>query len=89
MTFDGTHDSNCFMSEFSSLALSEVYDLLAAYTASYTKLLPANYWPSPEFLYNREIIERLQKEIQIRTNKVEIEPEGSVEPSTPWNENSH
>jgi hypothetical protein len=77
------------MSEFSSLKLPEVYDLLATYTASYTKLLPTNYWPSPEFLYNREIIERLQKEIQTRTNKVKIEPEGSVEPPTPWNESSH
>ena len=71
------------MSEFSSLQLPEVYDLLATYTASYTKLLPTNYWPSPEFLYNREIIERLQKEIELRTNKVMIEPEGSIQPSTP------
>ncbi|HEX3081350.1 MAG TPA: hypothetical protein VHQ04_12830 [Puia sp.] len=71
------------MSEFSSLELPEVYDLLASYTANYTKSLPANYWPSPEFLYNREIIERLQKEIELRTNKVMIEPEGSIQPSTP------
>jgi len=71
------------MSEFSSLELPEVYDLLASYTANYTKSLPANYWPSPEFLYNREIIERLQKEIELRTNKVIIEPEGSIQPSTP------
>ena len=71
------------MSEFSGLDLPEVYDLLAAYTATYTRLLPSNYWPSPEFLYNREIIERLQKEIQTRTIKDEIEPEGSVEPPTP------
>jgi hypothetical protein len=71
------------MSEFSSLKLPEVYDLLASYTANYTKLLPLNYWPSPEFLYNREIIERLQEEIQIRSNMAEIEPEGSVEPLTP------
>ena len=71
------------MSEFSSLKLPEVYDLLAAYTANYTKLLPQNYWPTPEFLYNREIIERLQQEIQIRSKKADIEPEGSVEPSTP------
>ena len=71
------------MSEFSSLKLPEVYDLLATYTANYTKLLPLNYWPSPEFLYNREIIERLQEEIQIRSNMAEIEPEGSVEPLTP------
>jgi hypothetical protein len=71
------------MSEFSSLKLPEVYDLLASYTANYTKLLPLNYWPSPEFLYNREIIERLQEEIQIRSNMAEIEPEGSVEPPTP------
>jgi len=70
------------MSEFSSLKLPEVYDLLASYTANYTKLLPENYWPSPEFLYNREIIELLQKEIEIRSNKAEIEPEGSVEPPT-------
>ena len=71
------------MSEYSSLELPEVYDLLAKYTAKYTKLLPLNYWPSPDFLYNREIIERLQEEIQIRTIKDEIEPEGSVEPPTP------
>ncbi|HEV7424101.1 MAG TPA: hypothetical protein VGO21_02840 [Candidatus Paceibacterota bacterium] len=71
------------MSEFSSLNLPEVYDLLASYTANYTKLLPLNYWPSPEFLYNREIIERLQKEIQKRTHKDEIKPEGFVEPPTP------
>jgi hypothetical protein len=54
------------MSEFEGLELPEVYDLLAAHTANYTKLLPSNYWPSPEFLYNREIIERLQQEIQRR-----------------------
>jgi hypothetical protein len=71
------------MSEFSSLELPEVYDLLAIYTANYTKLLPENYWPSPEFLYNREIIERLQQEIQTRTHKDEIEPEGSFNPPTP------
>ena len=71
------------MSEFSSLGLPEVYDLLATYTANYTKLLPLNYWPSVEFLYNREIIERLQEEIQTRTIKDLIEPEGSVEPPTP------
>ena len=52
------------MSEFSSLELPEVYDLPAEYTANYTRLLPLNYWPSPEFLYNREIIECLQKEIK-------------------------
>jgi hypothetical protein len=63
--------------------LPEVYDLLATYTANYTKLLPVNYWPSREFLYNREIIERLQEEIQTRNIKDEIEPEGSVEPPTP------
>jgi hypothetical protein len=71
------------MSEYSGLELPEVFDLLAVYTANYTRLLPLNYWPSPEFLYNREIIERLQKEIQTRTHKDEIEPEGSVEPPTP------
>jgi hypothetical protein len=71
------------MSEFSSLELPEVYDLLASYTESYTRLLPSNYWPSPEFLYNREIIERLQKEIQTRTIKAEIEPQGTVQPITP------
>jgi len=71
------------MSEFSSLELPEVFDLLVAYTANYTRLLPLNYWPSPEFLHNREIIERLQKEIQTRTQKDKIEPEGSVEPPTP------
>jgi hypothetical protein len=71
------------MSEFSSLELPEVFDLLASYTANYTRLLPLNYWPSPEFLYNREIIERLQKEIQTRTIKTEMEPEGSVEPTMP------
>jgi hypothetical protein len=71
------------MIELSSLELPEVYDLLASYTADYTRLLPSNYWPSPEFLYNREIIERLQNEIQTRTIKAEIESEGSVEPTTP------
>jgi hypothetical protein len=71
------------MSGFSSLELPEVYDLLASYTANDTKLLPANDWPSPEFLHNREIIERLQKEIQTRIHKAEIETEGSVEPPTP------
>ena len=71
------------MSEYSSLGLSEVYDLLAKYTANYTNLLPLNYWPSPDFLYNREIIERLQEEIQIRTIKDEIEPEGSLKQPTP------
>jgi hypothetical protein len=71
------------MSEFSSLELPEVYDLLASYTAKYTKLLPSNYWPSREFLHNREIIERLQKEIQTRIMKAEIDTEGYVEPPTP------
>jgi len=69
------------MSEFYSLELPEVYDLLAEYTANYTRLLPLNYWPSPEFLYQREMIERLQNEIEMRTRKTEIE--GSVNPPTP------
>lgn len=86
MTFDSRY-INCFMSEFSGLDLPEVYDLLAEYTANYTKVLPSNYWPTPEFLYNREMIERLQNEIQIRTHKAETEPEGSVKPPTPLHEN--
>jgi hypothetical protein len=69
------------------MELPEVYDLLAEYTANYTKLLPSNYWPTPEFLYNREMIERLQKEIQTRAHKAEIEPEGSFPPPTPPHEN--
>lgn len=60
------------MSEFSVLDLSEVYDLLAAYTTTYTKMLVLNLPPSPEFVYTKEIIERLQQEIQIRTANIEI-----------------
>ena len=71
------------------MQLHEVYDLLASYTAAYTRLLPTNYWPSPEFMHITDIIERLQKEIQTRTNKVAMEPQESVEPPTPWNESSH
>lgn len=55
------------MSEFGVLELSEVFDLLAAYTTTYTKMLALNLPPSPEFIYTKEIIERLQKEIQTRT----------------------
>ena len=86
MTFDSRY-INRIMSEFSSMELPEVYDLLAEYTANYTKGLPSNYWPTPEFLYNREMIERLQNEIQIRTHKAEAEPQGSVKPPTPLHEN--
>jgi len=65
----------CFMSEseFSILALSEVYDLLAAYTKTYTKMLTLNTPPSPEFVYTKEIIQRLQYEIQTRNINSEIE----------------
>jgi hypothetical protein len=62
-------------SEFSILALSKVYDLLAAYTKTYTKLITLNTSPSPEFLYTKEIIQRLQQEIQTRTANSEIESE--------------
>jgi hypothetical protein len=75
------------MSEFDGLNLPEVYDLLAEHTANYTKMLPTNYWPSPEFLYNREIIERLQQEIQLRQFKAGTEPPGTVEPPTKKYEN--
>jgi hypothetical protein len=66
-------------SEFSILAMSEVYELLAAYTKTYTKLITLNTTPSPEFLYTKEIIQRLQQEIQTRTANTEIESEGLSE----------
>jgi hypothetical protein len=70
-------------SEFSILALSEVYELLAAYTKTYTKLITLNTSPSQEFLYTKEIIQRLQQEIQTRTAHTENEPEGLSEGLTP------
>jgi hypothetical protein len=70
-------------SEFSILALSEVYELLAAYTKTYTKLITLNTSPSPEFLYTKEIIQRLQQEIQSRTVIPEIESEGFGEEQIP------
>jgi hypothetical protein len=60
------------MSEFNVLDLSELYDLLAAYTTTYTKMLALNLPPSPEYLYTKEIIERLQLEIQTRTSNIEV-----------------
>jgi hypothetical protein len=66
-------------SEFGILALSEVYDLLASYTKTYTKMLTLIKPPSPEFLYTKEIIQRLQQEIQTRTANTETEPEGLSE----------
>jgi hypothetical protein len=66
-------------SEFSILALTEVYELLAAYTKTYTKLITLNPSPSPEFLYTKEIIQRLMHEIHTRTANPEIEPEGFSE----------
>ncbi len=60
------------MSEFSVLELSEVFDLLAAYTTTYTKMLALNLPPTPEFIYTKEIIKRLQQEIQTRTANTEI-----------------
>jgi hypothetical protein len=66
-------------SEFSILALSEVCDLLAAYTKTYTKLITLHSTPSPEFLYTKEIIQRLQQEIQTRIANPEIESEGFSE----------
>ncbi len=60
------------ISEFSVLELSEVFDLLAAYTTTYTKMLGLNLPPTPEFLYTKEIIERLQQEIQTRTANIDV-----------------
>jgi hypothetical protein len=70
-------------SEFSILALSEVYELLAAYTKTYTKLITLKTSPSQEFLYTKEIIQRLQQEIQTRTANTENESEGLSEGLTP------
>jgi hypothetical protein len=71
------------MSEFSSLELSEVYDLLAAYTTTYTKLISLSTTPSAEFLHTKEIIERLQQEIQQRAVNPKIEPDGPPDGLTP------
>ena len=65
------------MSEFNVLELSEVFDLLAAYTTTYTKMLALNLPPSPEFVYTKEIIERLQQEIQTRTANPEMKSDKS------------
>jgi hypothetical protein len=67
------------MSEFSILAMSEIYELLAAYTKTYTKMLTLNSPPSPEFVFTKGIIERLQEEIQNRTVNSEIESDGFSE----------
>jgi hypothetical protein len=81
MIIEACQKQHFFMSEseFSILALSELYDLLAAYTKTYTKMFTLIKPPSPEFVYTKEIIERLQQEIQTRTVNTEIESDGFSE----------
>ena len=53
------------MYDFSSLELSDLYDLLSAYTTNYTKGSPHKR-TTKEFIRTKGVIKELQQEIQRR-----------------------
>jgi hypothetical protein len=61
------------MPNFSSLDLTEMYDLLAIYTKIYTRMLSLNMPPSEQFLQTKKVLDKLQAAIQSRTDDTESE----------------
>ncbi len=59
------------MQNLDSLELSDLYDLLAAYTTEYTKTSRLKRY-SENLLRSKEMIKKLQKEIQLRNLKADL-----------------
>ena len=72
-----------FMQDLKELEHSEIYDLLAAHTMKYTKMLLTGMASIEEFSHTKEMIEKLQLEIEFRNLKDESGADGYPEGLTP------
>jgi hypothetical protein len=57
----------------------ELYDLLAAHTSKYTKMLSTGIFNDEDFSHTREMIEKIQAEIQTRDPKANNETDGFLD----------
>ena len=83
MIFAENNSYVCLMPNFSSLDLTEMYDLLAIYTKIYTKMLSLNLPPTEQFLHTKSVLDKLQVEIQSRTENTGTESEGFKDGQVP------
>ena len=72
-----------FMQDLNRLEQSEIYDLLAAHTLKYTKMLLTGMVSKEEFSHTKEMIEKIQLEIEFRNLKDESVADGYPEGLTP------
>ena len=61
----------------------ELYDLLAAHTSKYTKMLSTGIFNDEDFSHTREMIEKIQAEIHARDPKVNNESDGFLDGLSP------
>ncbi len=69
------------MHDLDSLELSDLYDLLAAYTTKNNKRSRGKR-NSKDFLQSKEMIKKLQSEIQLRNLKADVNREGFIDGQT-------
>lgn len=67
------------MTDYSSLELSDVYDLLAIYTVQYSKMISVGATHRKEFEQIREMIEMFQSEIEKRQMREKSQHDGYVD----------
>jgi hypothetical protein len=67
------------MIDYSSLEVSDLYDLLAIYTVQYTKMISAGATHRREFERTKEMIESFQLEIEKRLAKENSEHAGYID----------
>lgn len=71
------------MQDLNKLELPEIYDLLAAHTVKYTKMLATGMVSKEEFSSTKEMIEKLQLEIEFRNLNDSTGADGYLEGLTP------
>ena len=64
------------MPDYSCLELSDLYDLLAAYTVKYTKMLSAGAINQEDSNSCKYLIDKLQELIESRRSNEDSEPKG-------------
>jgi hypothetical protein len=71
------------MPDFSCLELTDLYDLLAAITLKYTKMLSVGATNEEGFISCKDLIEQLQKTIESRQLDNHSKVEGYMDGLTP------
>jgi hypothetical protein len=71
------------MSDYNNLELSDLYDLLAACTVKYTKMLSIGATNQEEFNSCKEMIDKLQILIESRQLNDDFEPDIYLDGLTP------